>query len=315
MSKTLAIKGRETQGIEVIKLLEMMGGKNCFHLHGLFSEHAYYFIGGPRNDEIRAGEYIFDEDDMCFFTLEEFWERFPFKVGDRVRIPEYESEVRICQMKWDPYSKYIEYMVYRNEAQEWYTTEELLNWNDNPNETTDCKKCGLHFGSVQCFDKDCPINTPKDMEEKKINQMSLANCDLDEVEIVLGDKFELQIKDGKYYAVRKKPKYPKTYEECCKNYPDNEKLKIGNLLCDLEQLIICRNAYWKIAGKEMGLGKPWEPNWTTFEGVPAIFRFRYNIVCDTIKNQHCLLVFPTEEMRDTFYKNFKDLIEQCKELL
>jgi hypothetical protein len=28
-----------------------------------------------------------------------------------------------------------------------------------------------------------------------------------------------------------------------------------------------------------------------------------------------ILAFPTEEMRDTFYENFKDLIEQCKELL
>lgn len=27
------------------------------------------------------------------------------------------------------------------------------------------------------------------------------------------------------------------------------------------------------------------------------------------------LAFPTAEMRDTFYENFKDLIEQCKELL
>ena len=59
-----------------------------------------------------------------------------------------------------------------------------------------------------------------------------------------------------------KPKYPKTYKECCKNYPDNEKLNIGNLLCDLEQLIICRNAYWKIAGEQMGLDKSWEPDWS-----------------------------------------------------
>ena len=29
----------------------------------------------------------------------------------------------------------------------------------------------------------------------------------------------------------------------------------------------------------------------------------------------CFLAFPTKKMRDTFYKNFKDLIEQCKELL
>ena len=28
-----------------------------------------------------------------------------------------------------------------------------------------------------------------------------------------------------------------------------------------------------------------------------------------------ILAFPTEEMRDAFYENFKDLIEQCKELL
>jgi hypothetical protein len=28
-----------------------------------------------------------------------------------------------------------------------------------------------------------------------------------------------------------------------------------------------------------------------------------------------LLVFPTSEMRDAFYENFKELIEECKELL
>ena len=28
-----------------------------------------------------------------------------------------------------------------------------------------------------------------------------------------------------------------------------------------------------------------------------------------------ILTFPTEEMRDAFYENFKDLIEGCKELL
>ena len=28
-----------------------------------------------------------------------------------------------------------------------------------------------------------------------------------------------------------------------------------------------------------------------------------------------ILTFPTEEMRDAFFENFKDLIEKCKELL
>ena len=68
------------------------------------------------------------------------------------------------------------------------------------------------------------IKATKDMKEKKINQMSLANCNLDEVEIVLGDSFELKIKDGKYYAVCKKPIYPKTYEE--DNYCETLEIKV-----------------------------------------------------------------------------------------
>jgi hypothetical protein len=32
-------------------------------------------------------------------------------------------------------------------------------------------------------------------------------------------------------------------------------------------------------------------------------------------NISSVLEFPTPEMRDAFYENFKDLIEQCKELL
>ena len=31
--------------------------------------------------------------------------------------------------------------------------------------------------------------------------------------------------------------------------------------------------------------------------------------------QRCILAFPTAEMRDAFYENFKELIELCKELL
>ncbi len=117
-----------------------------------------------------------------------------------------------------------------------------------------------------------------------------------------------------------KPQYPKTYEECCKIMQSDPNFYIdthlySDKLDSLYKLLICRNAYWKIAGKEMGLDKSWEPNWTTFEGMPAIFRFRYNIVCDSIKNQHCLLVFPTEEMRDAYKENFDNDIEICKEFL
>ena len=158
------------------------------------------------------------------------------------------------------------------------------------------------------------------MKEKEINQISMVNYDLDEVEIVLGDKFELKIEDGKYYAVRKKPVYPKTLPDCCKminNIGDYQLRGYKHrVLFDFQNLLICRDAYWKIAGERMGLDKPWEPDWRD-ERLD-----KYCIYCDRgdIKKgiwcqHHYILAFPTEEMRDVFYENFKELIEYCKELL
>ena len=119
-----------------------------------------------------------------------------------------------------------------------------------------------------------------------------------------------------------KKEYPKTYEECCaelNNYPlengvDGYKFE---LLSTFQNLIICRDAYWKIAGEEMGLGKPWELS----IGTP-IYYIYYNKTVSTIKNDYAddiqgnvILAFPTEGMRDAFYENFKELINECKELL
>lgn len=138
---------------------------------------------------------------------------------------------------------------------------------------------------------------------------------------VIPNGFELQ-SDGYFSWVQKKKEYPKTYEECC----DKINFKAGfkeMLLSDDEyslyisfiKLQRCRDAYWKIYGEEMGLGESWEPNWTSFEGFPAIYMYRYQITLSVAKDVHHCLVFPTEEMRDAFYENFKVEIEQCKELL
>ena len=135
---------------------------------------------------------------------------------------------------------------------------------------------------------------------------------------------------------KKKKEYPKTYEECCKVLginPDNY-LSIRNPFYDdgdedttnyeqdllgifdsLWELKICRDAYWKIAGEEMGLGKPWSPSDSDYvTGRYCIFVYRGNIICST-PAQDCILTFPTEEIRDAFYENFKSEIEICKEFL
>ena len=122
-----------------------------------------------------------------------------------------------------------------------------------------------------------------------------------------------EILTSKIILEKKKKEYPKTYEECCKiiDYALEGETIIGykaSLLRSLQKLLICRNAYWKLYGDEMGLGKPWEP---TMETVYCISR-NYSSYCGGKSN---ILEFPTAEMRDAFYKNFTDIIESCKELL
>lgn len=119
------------------------------------------------------------------------------------------------------------------------------------------------------------------------------------------------------------PQYPKTYEECCEVlFPTTIELgKVsahgynGKLLEKFGELLICRNAYWKTAGEQMGLGKPWKPDWNEQTPKYTIVVLANELVKRYALTQNFILVFPTEEMRNAFYKNFKELIETCKELL
>jgi hypothetical protein len=120
--------------------------------------------------------------------------------------------------------------------------------------------------------------------------------------------------DNKIVLTKQQPQYPKTYDECCellkktKSYQSVSGYKT-ELLEDFQKLLICRDAYWKIAGVEMGLDKPWKPKSTEMS---------HAIVCrddgDFLlhRRTRAILIFPSAEMRDMFYDNFKELIEQCK---
>ena len=161
-------------------------------------------------------------------------------------------------------------------------------------------------------------------------------CD-NKIELHLGD-YEIEVRDGKTYAVKKKPKYPTTYVECCEvlSIPSYYKLKYSTYehdyheyttlkeLCLLQdnlnrlgKLLICRNAYWKIAGEQMGLDKPWEPDWKKHDKKYIIDVFGDTVIYfeNETYDSNTILAFPTEEMRTEFYNNFKNLIKSCKELL
>lgn len=134
-----------------------------------------------------------------------------------------------------------------------------------------------------------------------------------------------------------KKEYPKTYGECCKILGfkpihslalqlvatsgfNTKDLQISSYERELtmrlecfRKLLICRDAYWKLYGEEMGLGKPWEPGDNKVFGIirqhNKIQKYNDFVGGSTI------FEFPTEEMRDAFKENFDPDIEFCKEFL
>lgn len=156
-------------------------------------------------------------------------------------------------------------------------------------------------------------NKEETMEGKVESFEILESHCADEVKIEFDPfKFEIVERDNVYYVVKKQPQYPKTYSECAKlincfsdAYIDGYK---GELLDKFQELLICRDAYWNIAGD-------WKPNLDSKQHKFAITNVGNKISFEVYGEYNSILCFPTAEMRDAFYENFKDLIENCKELL
>ena len=152
---------------------------------------------------------------------------------------------------------------------------------------------------------------------------------------------ELIQENGKWFVVKKKPKYPTTYAECCEvlvgrkpkpheisfdrmelclvdsDYTQNINFQAPYLfqLNCLFRVLMCWKAYCKIAGEEMGLDKPWKPDLEN-EELYCIQNYNKQITISRTNTAfNKILIFPTEKMRDAFYENFKDLIESCKDWL
>jgi hypothetical protein len=297
----LAIKGHSTRGKEVIALLEMMGGINDREYIGANTwKDEYYFLD---NGYIRA----YDWCDGIKFTLEEFLRKYPFKVGDLVdRNIDYVSCI-IDDMRWNSEKCCVEYHLnYLNGSEYGWHVSDCLIKPENVDVIIGTKIQSTGFMQMG----------------KTVSVIFNSENYEDEVELQLGD-YEIEVRDGKTYAVKKKPVYPKTYEECCRvlGISDGEFMFTGlsddeyNLFDSFVMPIRCRNAYWKIAGEQMGLDKPWEPDWNDESQKYCIRMDRNKIVNCSSSFNNRILAFPTEEMRDAFYENFKNEIEQCKELL
>ena len=295
----LAIKGHATRGKEVIEILEMLGGKNRFYYDGTFKA-LIYTIGSGLELEVFNIHFTNIEDGYIIFTLEEFLEKFPYKVGDKVYIKKSKKPEphTIAEIRWNEFENTIQYVL----------------------KIGPIYQGGWETDSLQPYKEET-----MEIPEKLKPVIDLTEYSKDEYIIKLGN-YEIKEVDGVVKAVRKQSQYPKTYEECCDvlkiEYPYFKTEEDGisastyknKLFGSLKQLIICRDAYWKIAGEQMGLDKPWEPDYRYRNEYYSIYYNGFSIIqCNSFEAH--TFIFPTEEMRDAFYENFKDLIEQCKELL
>jgi hypothetical protein len=302
----LAILGHATRGKEVIGLLKMLGGKNDNHCCGGFLNSIYFINNYGYIESCDRMQHL----DYLQFTLEEFFELYPFKVGDEVLINDDENDVyTVKSMEWQ---KFFDRVIYRIEALDgrkhhidtWFAHEMVL-FNPKKEES---------------------------MEEKLMPRIDLTRYCKDKYILDLGD-YEIKEENDVTYMIHKKPQYPKTYAECCKvlNIPFNGDIIYGgnwthgeeyldkhlDIIRNFQKLKICRDAYWKIVGEQMGLCEPWEPQFEN-SNIPHYCIFINHtgkVYKDCFYGNRCLLVFPTAEMRDAFYENFKDLIEQCKDFL
>ena len=339
----LAIKGHATRGKEVIEILKMLGGRNPYYYSGDCDSLCFYIIKGTNEIHYDCVNNCYEDEDVFVFTLEEFLEKFPYKVGDKVFA--FGNKCTVIDAVWDGSIDEVVYTISLDTND--YTTTKLSNQLQPYKEEETFGECiekaidECLFGKNETVEEKPLLATPTEKEgwysitkeeydsanieiigEKESKLVFDKHVTPEKVELVLGNDYEVTQKDGKWFVVKKQPKYPKTYEECCTVLSLGEDSRLytkgykASLIQDLQKLIICRDAYWKIAGEEMGLGKPWEPDWLNVEQDKFVLYTHNNVISSNrFSLGNNVLAFPTEEMRDAFYENFKDLIERCKKLL
>ena len=291
METNIAIRGHKTRGKEVIQALEKMGGKNDAGFDGSNDKCAYYvrhdyMISIQRLDAPPSGE------SYALYTIEEYegylLNSKAMGTEKSYAKEEFEEQVMSVDISKIPVSK-----EYAQRVKESFR---------------------------------------KDYIDRALKQYEVPTGDIKLWD--LPDGYEFQDENGnvinasKIVLAKKKMEYPKTYDECCKilniavydldildNMLDTTEIiyrkNLDRLLNLFRKLLICRDAYWKTAGD-------WKPDWTMYSGPKHCIIYSDNQIKwqgKSFVTEAKVLAFPTDMMRDFFYENFKDLIEECKELI
>lgn len=273
--KTLAIRGDYERGKKVIKILEFFGGINKQNSSGSCTECIYYIR--ESDNEIVNTIYISSPENYYILSLNDFEKLYPFIPGDKVIVNSFkECGVDTIESIFRTVDGDIKYKT-KNHKNTHFQTKDLTKA-----EYIEIKNCEQYL----------TINIPEGYElDSFINN-------------------EILLKKTETNS-----KYPTSFLDCFEilNLNDLEKPTAYGFMSiefeALQQLIICRNAYWKI-------DDDWKPNFLDDELIKyCIVTWNDEVICDCCWQSNTILAFRTEEIRDAFYDNFKDKIEECKCLL
>ena len=251
---------------------------------------------------------LFDDEDMYFLTLEEFLEKYPFKIGNKV-MDGHGDTLIIKSMSW---SEDCETMVYDFENSAGVLAmEDLLKYNaeflvnKEKGEEADKMLDGFildhlhknHLKNVLSELLEHIKTTPKEDLEREFEEIESEGW------LQIGPSVEEFIDFCN--KINKKPKYPDNYDECVRIAKNIHGYDINidapayrGLLESFVKLLICRDAYWKIAGEEMGLDRPWRPDWNSFKEIKyCLYTIGNKIKTGEFRDDNNVLAFPTEEMR------------------
>ena len=151
-------------------------------------------------------------------------------------------------------------------------------------------------------------------------------------EMIIPQGWEIDKVDDNKIILKEDKKYlPKTWEECIAKIKDLEcidrnscidtatfsddvaskhindiPIGLGKPMLALCQLLVCREVY----------RQGWKPNWKDDNEIKyCIERVENCITKETYTLMATVLSFQSEEIRDKFLENFRDLVEEAKELI
>ena len=289
----IAIKGHESRGKEVIRILESLGGVNRRHLDG--DAILYYYIDYYDDKTIHCHNDIYVK--YCKkYTLEEFEKEFPFKIGDRVISATTNFIGTITKLKECGYyyvkhdsgnlicvsRQYLKlYKEMKEERNITLTLDKAKEWYKKGGEL---KEIALQAFSEKELTK---VELPKTWEEF-CNNFPLKN-----EECYVGTCSDITMMsecvEGRDIEMDKNV------------YPSRKSAEAHLAMIQLEQL---RNCWWN----------GWEPMWD------GSTKYTIKRNCNEISvirayNTSAFLAFPTREMAEEFLMCFRDLIEKAGDLI